>query len=144
MTNTPDYYEQTAAEFSRRTGIDIDAAFVARTEQICNKPFNGVTPDDLDHANAVIAAEVEIEAAAVKQADEWTLNRPGSGGGSGYWISTRGWSVLLGSVERWLRTRRAAGRCSGRAAALCCASAPSQGGQLDVIDGLPGAVRAGP
>ena len=61
---TPDEREQAFQAYLERS-----APYVAAVEAAGDEPWHGG----------------DIEAHRVK--------RPGSGGGSGYWISTRGWSV---------------------------------------------------
>ena len=40
---------------------------------------------------------LEVQAAVERSGSVGKVNRPGSGGDSGYWISTRCWSVRLAS-----------------------------------------------
>jgi hypothetical protein len=67
-----DYYERIATEFSRRTGITIDAAFVEQSERISGKAFNEMAPEDFDRCSETVMAEAEAEVLQVIEAGELT------------------------------------------------------------------------
>ena len=76
--------------------------------------------------------------------DQLDVNRPGFGGGSGYWIPTPIGVGLLGSVERCFELGgRDVAEVAVEAAGVVPVD-PAEGGQLDVFDGLPRSRWAGP
>ncbi len=52
MKQPPEYYERIIDGIRRGSGIELDAEFIAKAEEVCGKPFRELTADDLEQASA--------------------------------------------------------------------------------------------
>jgi len=76
MTNQEQMsHEEIAAKLSRVLGEQIPASFVARTEEVCGKPFAELTRQDLSHLSMLTQLD-SIEAENDQAQIEGELKRP--------------------------------------------------------------------